>query len=122
MTSTPVLESTNQYATLQIEGMNDNDNDLDLRPWDDGHNAGDAAAAMEWSSRRETGGGDPAMQGTTRSLKPKQPSPPSLGPVQENLKGPSQLPARAQEKAVNPAGHSDEPPGSVHSEFVDFTH
>ncbi|SJL16236.1 uncharacterized protein ARMOST_19756 [Armillaria ostoyae] len=38
----------------------------------------------------------------------KQPSPLLLGPVQETLKGPSQSPARAQAKAVEPAGHGAE--------------
>ncbi|SJL16834.1 uncharacterized protein ARMOST_20363 [Armillaria ostoyae] len=38
------------------------------------------------------------------------PSPPSLGPVQKNLKGLSQLPARAQEKVAEPAGHGAESP------------
>ncbi|PBK63334.1 hypothetical protein ARMSODRAFT_979997 [Armillaria solidipes] len=77
-TSKPVLESQNQYTVLSI---NDNDNDLDLCPWDDGHDAGDTAATTGRPSRQESGGGDPAMQGTSQALKSKQSSPPSLGPV-----------------------------------------
>ncbi|PBK66589.1 hypothetical protein ARMSODRAFT_1021387 [Armillaria solidipes] len=105
-TRKPVLESQNRYAALSIEGTDDNDNDL--CPWDDGHNAGDTVAAMGGPSRWESGGGDPGSQGTTQALKSKQSSPPSLGPVQENLKGLSQSPARAQAKAVKPAGHGAE--------------
>ncbi|PBK77858.1 hypothetical protein ARMSODRAFT_968147 [Armillaria solidipes] len=105
MTSTPVLESTNRYTILTTE-----DNDNDLCPWDDRCDAGDAAATTGRSSRWESGGGDPVVQGTTWALKSKQPSPLLLGPVRENLKGPSQSPARAQEKAANPAGHRAESP------------
>ncbi|PBK71774.1 hypothetical protein ARMSODRAFT_1016762 [Armillaria solidipes] len=37
-----------------------------------------------------------------------EPSPLSLGPVQETLKGPSQSPARAQAKVAEPTGHGTE--------------
>ncbi|SJL09285.1 uncharacterized protein ARMOST_12662 [Armillaria ostoyae] len=57
---TPVLESQNRYTALSIESTNDND--YDLHPWDDGCDAGDAAATTKQLSRRESGGGDPAMQ------------------------------------------------------------
>ncbi|PBK63587.1 hypothetical protein ARMSODRAFT_1023789 [Armillaria solidipes] len=99
-------------TTKQVarQSINDDENDSDLHPRDDGCDAGDAAATTGRSSRRESRGGDPASQGTTRALKSKQPSPPSLGPVQETLKGPSQLPARAQAKAAEPAGHRVESP------------
>ncbi|PBK75375.1 hypothetical protein ARMSODRAFT_970047 [Armillaria solidipes] len=90
MTSKPVLESKNQYAALSIESMNNDDNDL--HPQDDRHDTGDAVAAKR------------------NDLKSKTLSPLLLGPVQENLKGPSQSPARAQAKAVNPTGHGAESP------------
>ncbi|PBK74573.1 hypothetical protein ARMSODRAFT_1013577 [Armillaria solidipes] len=92
-TSKPVLESTNRYAALSIESMNNNNNNNNnnhnhnLCPWDDRHDAGDAAAAMGELSRWESG-----------------------GPVWETLKGPSQSPARAQAKVVEPAGHGAESP------------
>ncbi|SJL03591.1 uncharacterized protein ARMOST_06948 [Armillaria ostoyae] len=92
------------------EGNNDNDKDLDLQPRDDGHDAGDTAAATRRPSRWESGGGDPASQGTSWALKSKQSSPPLSGPVQETLKGSSQLPARAQAKADEPAGRRTESP------------
>ncbi|PBK75386.1 hypothetical protein ARMSODRAFT_970055 [Armillaria solidipes] len=96
-TSTPVLESTNRYAALSIESTNDNDNDLHTR--DDRHNAGDAAAAKGDMGRRDPyviEGQKPLPQ----DLKSKVLSPLSSGTVWEHLKGPSQSPARAQEKAA----------------------
>ncbi|PBK76311.1 hypothetical protein ARMSODRAFT_969052 [Armillaria solidipes] len=101
-----VVTAGQEKMELKVEEGNNND----LHLQDDGRDAGDAAAAMGRSSRQESGGGDPALQGTTWALKSKQPSPPSLGPVWETLKGPSQLPARAQAKAVEPAGHGAESP------------
>ncbi|SJL10442.1 uncharacterized protein ARMOST_13828 [Armillaria ostoyae] len=106
MTSNPVPESQNRYTALTVEECNNNDSDL--HPWDDEPNTGDTAAAMERSSSREIGGGDPVTQRTTLSLKMKQLSPSSLGPVRETLKGLSQSPARAQAKVVEPAGHGAE--------------
>ncbi|PBK67331.1 hypothetical protein ARMSODRAFT_1020807 [Armillaria solidipes] len=104
---TPVLESTNRYAALSIESTNDNDNDL--CPWDDRHDTGDAAAATGEQSRWDPYGIEGRMP-LSQDLKSKPPSPLLLGPVQENLKGPSQSPARAQAKAAEPAGHGVENP------------
>ncbi|PBK68127.1 hypothetical protein ARMSODRAFT_1020150 [Armillaria solidipes] len=75
---------------------------------DDRHDAGDAATAMGGPIKRDSNGGLKPKVLAPRSLKPKQPSPLLSGPVPENLKGPSQLPARAQAKAAKPAGHGAE--------------
>ncbi|SJL01348.1 uncharacterized protein ARMOST_04668 [Armillaria ostoyae] len=110
MTSNPVLKSQNQYTTLSIKGNDNNNNNNDLCSRDDGRDTGDTAAAMRRPSRWESGGEDPALQGTTRALKSKQPSPPSLGPVWVTLKGLSQSSARAQAKVAKPTGHGAESP------------
>ncbi|PBK60329.1 hypothetical protein ARMSODRAFT_1026722 [Armillaria solidipes] len=97
MTSTPVLESNNRYAALSVESTNDNDNDLDLCTRDDRHDTGDAVA-----TKRDVGRQDPyTIEGRmplSQDLKSKVLSPLSSGTVREHLKGPSQSPARAQEK------------------------
>ncbi|PBK70280.1 hypothetical protein ARMSODRAFT_1017827 [Armillaria solidipes] len=106
-TSKPVLESTNRYAVLSIEG-NNNNNDHDLRPWDDRRDAGDAAAATRGQSRQDLDKDLRLKVPVLQGLKSKPPSSLSSGSVQKNLKGPSQSPARAQAKVANPARHRAE--------------
>ncbi|SJL10455.1 uncharacterized protein ARMOST_13841 [Armillaria ostoyae] len=87
-TSTLAPESKNHYNIL----IDNDDMDSTFCLWD-------AAAAMGRSSKRDS-----------QSLKPKQPSPLPLGPVWDNLKGLSQLPARVQEKVASATGHGAESP------------
>ncbi|PBK59593.1 hypothetical protein ARMSODRAFT_1027284 [Armillaria solidipes] len=107
ITSIPVLESTNRYAILQVEDTNNDDNDL--RPQDDRCDAGDTVAATGRPSRWDLYEMDSRMA-PSQDLKSKQPSPLSLGPVWETLKGLSQSPARAQAKAAEPTRHRTESP------------
>ncbi|PBK63900.1 hypothetical protein ARMSODRAFT_1023546 [Armillaria solidipes] len=123
-------ESHNRYAALTVKNSDeDNDEDnIQLQPRTHGCDAGDAAAAMG-----DAGRWDPyAVEGQVplpQDLKLKALSPPWGGLAWENLKGPSQPPARAQAKvASNDAsprfnwmkqestGHGTEGPHQDHQE------
>ncbi|SJL10768.1 uncharacterized protein ARMOST_14162 [Armillaria ostoyae] len=95
MTSTPVLESTNQYVALSIKGDKDDDNDL--CPWDDRHDAGDTAATMGEQSRRDPYGDLRLKEQSGKTSKDRH----------------SCLPAQA--KAAEPAGHKAESPINVNT-------